>query len=80
MPQNPAGPALSSLASAAQAQPKLSIGQSQTHHSTAPKAVAPQVAALEQKLSQAKAGQKGAVMKWVTIGSVVVVVAAGSKT
>ena len=77
VPQKPAGPALSSLASAAQAQPKLSIGQSQTHHSTAPKAVAPQVAALEQKLSQAKAGQKGAVMKWVTIGSVVVVVAIG---
>ena len=77
MPQKPAGPPHTSLANAAQSQPKLSIGQSQTHRASAAVAVAPQVAALEQKLSQAKAGRKGAWVKWVKMGVAVVAVGVG---
>jgi len=77
VPQKPAGPPHAALASAAPGQPKLSIGASRTQHSTAPKAVAPQVAALEHQLKQAKTGQKSGVMKWVTVGIVVVVLGVG---
>jgi hypothetical protein len=77
VPQKPAGPPHAALAGAKPGQAKLSIGSSRAQHSTAPKAVAPQVAALEQQLKAAKAGQKGSGMKWVTAGIVVVVLAAG---
>jgi hypothetical protein len=77
VPQKPAGPPHATLASAAPGQPKLSIGASRTQHSSAPKAVAPQVAALEHHLKQAKAGQKSGAMKWVTVGIVVVVLGVG---
>ena len=77
MPQKPAGPPHAALASAAPGQPKLSIGASRTQHSTAPKAVAPQAAALEHQLKRAKTGQKSGAMKWVTVGIVVVVLGVG---
>jgi hypothetical protein len=77
VPQKPAGPPHASLASAKQGQPKLSIGTSQAQHSSSTKAVAPQAAALEHKLQQAKSGQRSPVMKWVTVGIVVVVLAVG---
>jgi len=39
--------------------------------------VAPQASALEQKLAQAKSGQKGSVMKWVTGGVVAIIFGVG---
>jgi len=77
VPPKPDAPPHVSLAAAKPGQPRLSIGQSQTERSAAPKAIAPQVAALEQKLSQAKAGQKSGAMKWVIVGAVVVVCGVG---
>jgi len=77
VPQQPAGPPHTAFAKAAPGQAKLSIGQSRNQRSAAPQAVAPQVAALEQKLREAKAGKKGSAMKWVTAGIVVVVLGVG---
>jgi hypothetical protein len=77
VPQKPAGGIHASFAVAKSGQSKLSIGASQAHQSSAPKAIAPQAAALEQQLKAAKAGQKGNAMKWVTAGIVVVVLGAG---
>jgi hypothetical protein len=77
VPQKPDAPPHATFAKAPQGPSRLSIGQSQVQHATSPKAVAPQVVALEQKLSQAKAGEKGSAMKWVTASIVVVVLAVG---
>jgi hypothetical protein len=67
-----------SLASARAAAPKLSIGASHAQHTSAPKPVAPQVAALEAKLAQARAGDRGAATKWVGIGAAVVILGVGA--
>ena len=72
-PQNPAGPPYAALASASPSQARLSIGQSQAHRASTPIAVAPQVVTLQEKLKQAKAGQKSGAMKWVSIGVGVIV-------
>jgi DNA-directed RNA polymerase subunit RPC12/RpoP len=77
VPPKPDAPPHAALAAARPGQPRLSIGQSQIGRSAAPKAIAPQVAALEQKLSQVRSGQKSGAMKWVTIGAVVVVCGVG---
>lgn len=77
VPPKPDAPPHATFAKAAQGPARLSIGQSRSQLASAPKAVAPQVAALEQKLSQAKSGQKGSAMKWVTAGIVVVVLGVG---
>jgi len=77
VPPKPDAPPHATLASAKPGQPRLSIGQSHAERSAAPKAVAPQVAALEQKLSQARAGGQGSAKKWVTIGAVVVICGVG---
>ena len=66
-------PPHAAFASAAPRQSRLSIGQSQAGRSAASKPLAPQAAALEQKLMRARAGQKSGAMKWVTIGAVVIV-------
>jgi DNA-directed RNA polymerase subunit RPC12/RpoP len=77
VPPKPDAPPHATLASAKPGQPRLSIGLSHAERSAAPKPVAPQVAALEQKLSQARSGHKGGGKKWVTIGAVVVICAVG---
>jgi hypothetical protein len=72
VPPKPAGgPPASSFATVKQGQTKLAISQASQAYA-AQKPMAPQVAALEQKLAQAKAGRKSPVMKWVKIGIVVV--------
>ena len=73
VPPKPDAPPHAAFASAAPRQARLSIGQSQAQRSSAEKPIPPQVAALEQKLMQARTGQKGGAMKWVTVGAVVVV-------
>jgi hypothetical protein len=77
VPQKPAGPPHATFAKAPQGQSRLSIGQSQAQRASAPPPVAPQVLTLQEKLNQAKAGQKGSAMKWVTISIVVVVLGVG---
>jgi DNA-directed RNA polymerase subunit RPC12/RpoP len=77
VPPKPDAPPHASLASAQRSAPKLSIGQSRAELSAAPKSVAPQAAALEARLSQAKANQGSGVMKWVTVGIVVIVLTVG---
>jgi len=74
----PAGGGLrAGFAAAKPGQSRLSIGASQTERSTTTRAVAPQAAALEQKLASAKGGQSGAAMKWIVTGVVVVVLGVG---
>jgi hypothetical protein len=77
VPQKPSGPPAAGLASAKAGQPKLAISAAHAQKIAATKSVAPQVAAYEQKLKAAKAGQTGNGMKWVTAGIVVVVLAVG---
>ncbi|MCX6926991.1 MAG: hypothetical protein NT154_27855 [Verrucomicrobia bacterium] len=77
VPPKPEAPPHANLASAKPGAPRLSIGQSRDEISAAPKATAPQVAAYEKKLSQAKAGQKGSAQKWLGIGAVVVILGVG---
>jgi hypothetical protein len=77
VPPKPSAPPHATLASAKPGQPKLSIGQSHAAHAATTKAVAPQVAALEQKLKQARAGGPSSAKKWVTIGAVVVICGVG---
>jgi hypothetical protein len=77
VPPKPEAAPHANLAAAKPGQPRLSIGQSHTAHSTTPKATAPQVAAYEQQLKQARAGKKGSGKKWLTIGAVVVILGVG---
>ena len=77
MPLKPEVSPLATFASAKPGQAKLSIGSSRAQRSASERTVAPQAVALEQQLAQAKAGQKGAALKWVKIGAGVLVVAVG---
>jgi DNA-directed RNA polymerase subunit RPC12/RpoP len=77
VPPKPEAPPHANLAAAKPGAPRLSIGQSRAEISAAPKAVAPQVAAYEKKLSQNRAAGTGAAKKWVTIGAVVVILGVG---
>ena len=77
VPAKPSGPSAASLASAKAAQPKLSISAAHAQHVAATKPIAPQVAAYEQRLQQAKAGQKGSATKWIVIGAVVIILGVG---
>lgn len=65
------------LASAKASAPRLSIGASKVE-SAANKVVAPQVAALEHKLSQTRAGRGGAAKKWITVSVVILALAVGA--
>lgn len=69
----PGGPPAAAFAGAKAGQSRLSIGSSHAERSGMQKPLAPQAAALEQQLAQAKAGQTGNPMKWVTTGAVIVV-------
>ena len=77
VPLKPEVSPLATFASAKPGQAKLSIGSSRAQRSASERTVAPQAVALEQQLAQAKAGQKGAALKWVKIGVGVLVVAVG---
>ena len=77
MPPKPAEAPHANLASAARSQPKLSIGSSVAHRSSAPPATAPQAINLQKNLAAAKANQKSGAMKWVIGGVVVVLLAVG---
>ena len=77
VPPKPDAPPHASLATAKPGQARLSIGQSRHQRSAAPPPPPPQEVLIQQKLAQAKAGQKGNPMKWVGIGAVVIVVAVG---
>jgi type II secretory pathway pseudopilin PulG len=77
VPPKPEAPPHANLAAAKRGAPRLSIGQSRAEISAAPKAVAPQVAALEKKLTQARTGGQGNAKKWVGIGAVVVILGVG---
>jgi len=78
VPPKPDAPPHAAFAAAKPGQAKLSIGSSRAQHNTAERAVAPQAAALEQKLAEAKASQKGGGKKWIIAGVVVVVLGAGA--
>ncbi len=78
VPPKPDAPPHAAFAKAAPGQARLSIGQSQAERAATSKAVAPQVAALEQKLSQARVGQKGSATKWIVVGAVVVICGVGA--
>jgi DNA-directed RNA polymerase subunit RPC12/RpoP len=77
VPPKPDAPPHATLASAKPSQARLSIGQSQAHRAAAPPPPPPQEVIIQQKLNQARAGQKGSAQKWVTIGAVVVIVGVG---
>jgi DNA-directed RNA polymerase subunit RPC12/RpoP len=77
VPPKPDAPPHAALAAAKPRQARLSIDQTHAERIATTRAVAPQVAALEQQLAAARAGQKGNPMKWVTTGAVVVVLAVG---
>ena len=77
VPPKPEAPPHANLAAAKPGAPRLSIGQSRAEVAAAPKAVAPQVAAYEQKLKQNRAAGTGSAKKWVTIGAVVVICGVG---
>ena len=74
VPPKPEAPPHAGLASAKPSLARLSIGQSRDQRSAAPPPPSPQEIAIQQKLAQAKAGQKGNAMKWVKLGVGVVVV------
>lgn len=76
VPPKPDAPPHASLAGAKAGEPRLSIGQSRVQ-SAATKVVAPQVAALEQKLSQVQPRKGGGAMKWVTFAIVLIVLGVG---
>jgi DNA-directed RNA polymerase subunit RPC12/RpoP len=73
VPPKPDAPPHAALASAAPAQPRLSIGQSRIQRSAAPPPPPPQALTLQQQLNQARLAKKGNPMKWVIISAVVVV-------
>jgi DNA-directed RNA polymerase subunit RPC12/RpoP len=77
VPPKPDAPPHASLAAAKPGQARLSIGHSQAQRSAAPPPPPPQELIIQQKLNQARAGQKGSAQKWVTIGAVVVIVGVG---
>jgi hypothetical protein len=77
VPPKPSEAPHANLASATRSQPKLSIGGSVAHRSSAPPAVAPQAANLQQKLNQARANRKSPALKWVIGGVVAAVCAVG---
>jgi DNA-directed RNA polymerase subunit RPC12/RpoP len=77
VPPKPDAPPHAALATAKPVQARLSIGSSQAQRSTAPPPPPPQVVLLQQKLAEAKAGQKSPVMKWVTTAVVVIVLGVG---
>jgi DNA-directed RNA polymerase subunit RPC12/RpoP len=73
VPPKPDAPPHAALAAAKPGQARLSIGQSRHQRSAAPPPPPPQEVLIQQKLAQAKAGQKGSAMKWVKISLGVVV-------
>jgi hypothetical protein len=77
VPPKPDAPPHAAFAAAKPGQARLSIGSSHAERSATTRPVAPQAAALEQQLAQAKAGQKGNAMKWVTAGAVIIVLGVG---
>jgi DNA-directed RNA polymerase subunit RPC12/RpoP len=77
VPPKPDAPPHATLAAAKPGQPKLSIGQGQAARSTVPKGLAPQAVALEQRLAQAKAGQKSSATKWIVPIVVILVLGVG---
>src|ERR1019366_4025483 len=78
VPPKPDAPPHASLADAKPGQAKLSIGQSRHQRSAAPPPPPPQEVLMQQKLAQAKTGQKGNAMKWVTPIIIVVVLGVAS--
>jgi DNA-directed RNA polymerase subunit RPC12/RpoP len=77
VPPKPDAPPHATFAAAKPGQARLSIGQSHAERSAAERPVAPQAAALEQQLAQAKAGQKTSPMKWIMPVVVVIVLGVG---
>ncbi len=77
VPPKPDGPPHASFASAKPGQSRLSIGSSRAEAAATDRAVPPQVAALERKLAQAKAGQKSGAGKWIATGVVVILLGVG---
>ena len=77
VPPKPDAPPHAALASAKPGQARLTIGQSQAQRAAAPPPPSPQELIIQQKLKEARAGQKGSAQKWVTIGAVVVIVGVG---
>jgi DNA-directed RNA polymerase subunit RPC12/RpoP len=77
VPPKPDAPPRAALAAAKPGQARLSIGHSQAQRAAAPPPPPPQEVIIQQKLNQARAGQKGSAQKWVTVGAVVVIVGVG---
>jgi DNA-directed RNA polymerase subunit RPC12/RpoP len=77
VPPKPDAPPHAVLASAKPGQARLTIGQSQAQRAAAPPPPSPQELIIQQKLKEAREGQKGSAQKWVTIGAVVVIVGVG---
>ena len=77
VPPKPDAPPHAAFAAAKPGQARLSIGSSRVQRSAAPPPPPPQAVLLQQKLAEARAGQQGSAMKWVTIGAVVVVLGVG---
>jgi len=78
VPPKPDAPPHAVLANAKPGQARLSIGASQAHRAAAPPPTSPQELIMQQKLKEAKAGQKSSASKWVGIGAGVVIVAMGA--
>ena len=78
VPPKPDAPLHASFASAKPTQARLSIGASQAHRASAPPPTSPQELIMQQKLKEARAGQKGNAQKWVVTGAVVVIVGIGA--
>lgn len=78
VPPKPDEPPHATFAAAKPGQARLSIGTSRDQHATSERPVAPQAAALEQKLVQAKSGRGGGARKWIVAGVVVVVLGVGA--
>ena len=77
VPPKPDAPPHASLASVQRSAPKLSIGASRAGRDAAPPPPPPQELIMQQKLKEARAGQKGSASKWVTVGAVVVILGVG---
>jgi hypothetical protein len=73
VPPKPDAPPHASLAAATPGQSRLSIGHSRSQRASAPPPPPPQEILMQKRLSQAKSGQKGSAVKWVTASIVFIV-------
>jgi DNA-directed RNA polymerase subunit RPC12/RpoP len=78
VPPKPDAPPHATFAAAKPGQARLSIGASHAERSATARPVAPQAALLEQKLAQAKQGQKGSYKKWIAPSILVIALIVGA--